>query len=244
MTQAAIRKLVADSVATALEARASTMANTNNPNMNSGLRRTPIVRKCTYEKFMSCQPFYFNGTEGAVGLIRWFKWTGSIFSRSNCAKKNKVKFSINTLTKEALFWWNLFSQPIGVKEAYKITWSEFKRLLIKKYCPHTEIKKMKEAITMTQKLIEQVLKHNSIQETNNHKRKLEDRLNTTNGNNNHYRSNNHSNDYHQQKNRRQETFKTYTATNGYTRNRPLCKKCTLHHIGPFTIRCRICNKIG
>nr|GEW51608.1 putative reverse transcriptase domain-containing protein [Tanacetum cinerariifolium] len=121
MTQAAIKKLVADSVATALKAQAAMMANTNNPNRNFGLRRTPIARNFTYEKFMSCQPFYFNGTEGAVGLIRWFKRTESIFSRSNCAKKNKVKFTINTLIEEALFWWNSFTQPIGVKEAYKIT---------------------------------------------------------------------------------------------------------------------------
>ncbi|GJR13192.1 hypothetical protein Tco_0795844 [Tanacetum coccineum] len=42
---------------------------------------------------------------------------------------------------------------IGIEEAYKITWSELKRLLIEKYCPQTEIKKMEEAITMTQKLI-------------------------------------------------------------------------------------------
>nr|GEV10841.1 hypothetical protein [Tanacetum cinerariifolium] len=124
MTQAAIRKLVASNVATALETQAATMANTNNPDRNSGLRRTHIARKCTYEKFMSCQPFYFNGMEGAVGLIRWLKQT---------------------------------ELPIGVKEAYKITWSEFKRLLMKKYCPQTKIKKMEEAITMTQKLIEQLL---------------------------------------------------------------------------------------
>nr|GEW14796.1 reverse transcriptase domain-containing protein [Tanacetum cinerariifolium] len=153
MTHAAIRKLVADSVATALKAQAATMASTNNPNRNSGLRKTPVARKCTYEKFMSYQPFYFNGTKGAVGLIHWFKQTESVFSRSNCAKKNKVKFAINTLTEEALFWWNSFAQPIGVKEAYNITWSKFKRLLIKKYYPQTKIKKMEEAITMTRKLI-------------------------------------------------------------------------------------------
>nr|GEX33522.1 reverse transcriptase domain-containing protein [Tanacetum cinerariifolium] len=90
MTHAAIRKLVVDSVAIALEAQAATMASTNNPNRNSGPRKTHVARKCTYEKFMSCQPFYFNGTEGAVGLIRWFKQAESVFSRSNCAKKNKV----------------------------------------------------------------------------------------------------------------------------------------------------------
>nr|GEV13262.1 hypothetical protein [Tanacetum cinerariifolium] len=36
MTHAAIRKLVADSVAIALEAQAATMSSTNNPNRNSG----------------------------------------------------------------------------------------------------------------------------------------------------------------------------------------------------------------
>nr|GEV89843.1 reverse transcriptase domain-containing protein [Tanacetum cinerariifolium] len=214
MTNPAIRKLVANSVATALEAQAATMVSTNNPNRNSGPRKTLVAKKCTYEKFMSYQPFYFNGTEGSVGLIHWFKWTKSVFSRSNYAKKNKVKFAINTLTEEDLFWWNSFAQPIGVKEAYKNTWSEFKRLLIKKYCPQTEIKKMEEAITMTQKLIEQVMKWNSVQKNNNHKRKLEDRRNTTNENNNNYRNNNRSNDHHQQHNRKQETFRTYTATNG------------------------------
>nr|GEU90572.1 reverse transcriptase domain-containing protein [Tanacetum cinerariifolium] len=124
---------------------------------NYGPRETPVARKCTYKEFMSCQPFYFNDTEGAVGLICWFERTESVFSRSNCAKKNKVKFSISTLTEEALFWWNSFAQPIGIEEAYKITWSEFKRLLIKKYCPQTEIKKMEEPITITQRLIEQDL---------------------------------------------------------------------------------------
>ncbi|GJT46321.1 putative reverse transcriptase domain-containing protein [Tanacetum coccineum] len=93
---------------------------------------------------MSCQPFNFKGTEGAVGLIRWFERTESVFLRSNCTKDCKVKFATGTLTEEALSWWNSFAQPIGIEEAYKITWSEFKKLLIKKYCPRTEIKKMED----------------------------------------------------------------------------------------------------
>ncbi|GJR62888.1 hypothetical protein Tco_1505050 [Tanacetum coccineum] len=107
MTQAAIKKLVAASVAAALEAQAATMASTNNP--NSGPRKTPVARKCTYDKFTSYQPFYFNGTEGAVSLIRWFKWIESVFSRRKCADKNKVKFAVNTLIEEALFWCNSFT---------------------------------------------------------------------------------------------------------------------------------------
>nr|GEY08907.1 putative reverse transcriptase domain-containing protein [Tanacetum cinerariifolium] len=75
MNQAAIRKLVADSVAVALEAQAATMANTDNTNTNTGQRETPVARKYSYKEFMSCQPFNFKVTEGAVGLIHWFERT-------------------------------------------------------------------------------------------------------------------------------------------------------------------------
>ncbi|GJX81090.1 putative reverse transcriptase domain-containing protein [Tanacetum coccineum] len=144
MSQAAIRKLVADSVFAALEAQATTMANADNTNRNTRQGETPVARKCSYKEFMSCQPFNFKGMEGAVSFIRWFKRTESVFSHSNCIDNCKVKFSTGTLTEEALFWWNSFSQPIGIEEAYKITWSKFKKLLIKKYCPRTEVKKMED----------------------------------------------------------------------------------------------------
>ncbi|GJZ51153.1 hypothetical protein Tco_0605668 [Tanacetum coccineum] len=99
--------LVLISVATFLEDTSYIMASTNNP--NSKPRKTPVARKCAYKKFTSYQLFYFNGTDGAVGLIRWFKRTESIFSHSKCAEKNKVRFAVSTLTKEALFWWNSFT---------------------------------------------------------------------------------------------------------------------------------------
>ncbi|GJR62740.1 putative reverse transcriptase domain-containing protein [Tanacetum coccineum] len=101
-------------------AQAATIANTDNTNRNTGQRETPIARKCSYKEFMSCQPFNFKGTEGAVGLIRWFERTELVFSRSNCTEDCKVKFSTGTLTEEALSWWNSFAQPIGIEEAYKI----------------------------------------------------------------------------------------------------------------------------
>ncbi|GKA93832.1 reverse transcriptase domain-containing protein [Tanacetum coccineum] len=144
MTQAAIKKLVADSVTTALEAQAATMANADNTNRNTREREAHVARKCSYKEFMSCQPINFKGSEGAVRLIRWFERTESVFSRSNYTKDCKVKFTTGTLTEEALSWWSSFAQPIGIEEAYKITWVEFKKLLIKKYCPRTKVKKMED----------------------------------------------------------------------------------------------------
>ncbi|GKB11041.1 hypothetical protein Tco_0844964 [Tanacetum coccineum] len=104
MIQTAIRKIVADSVVAAIKAQAVTMAGTNNPNRNTGHTGTPLARKGNYKEFISCQPLYFNGTEGAVGLICWFERTESVFSRSNCAKENKVTFATGILTDDALSW--------------------------------------------------------------------------------------------------------------------------------------------
>ncbi|GJT12107.1 reverse transcriptase domain-containing protein [Tanacetum coccineum] len=96
---------------------------------------------------------------------------------------------------------------------------------------------------------------------NDHKRKIEDRGNTTNNypkhnNNNHsnnhinknnypdnHNKNNHNNDYHQQQHRRQETIRTY-PTKKYHGNLPLYTRCTLHHTGVCTVKCQNCNKVG
>ncbi|GJW06133.1 reverse transcriptase domain-containing protein [Tanacetum coccineum] len=303
MTQAAIQQLIADGVAAALEAQAATMANTDR---NTKQNRTSITRTGNYKGFISCQPFYFNGTEGAVGLIRWFERTESVFSHSNCAGENNVTFSTGTLTDDALSWWNAYAQPIGIEQANKITWTELKRLVTNKYCPRTEVKKMEdefydlivkgndlktyirrfqelavlcpnmvpnteklmeafigglpqsiegnvtaskpqtleEATNIAQRLMDQILKHNSVQETNDHKRKFEDRRNIINNNyQNNCNNNNRNNDHHQHQNGRQETFRT-SGNHRYNGRHPLFRKCTLHHTGPCTVRCQNCNKVG
>ncbi|GJS39073.1 reverse transcriptase domain-containing protein [Tanacetum coccineum] len=115
MTQAAIKKLVADSVAAALEAQAVTMASTSNPNRNTGPTGTPVTKTGNYKEFISYQPFYFN-----------------------------VTFATGTLTDDALSWWNAYAQPVGIEQANKITWTELKRLLTNKYCHQTEVRKMED----------------------------------------------------------------------------------------------------
>ncbi|GJR60880.1 reverse transcriptase domain-containing protein [Tanacetum coccineum] len=315
MTQDAIRKLVADSVTAALEAQAATMANTSNPNRNTGPTGTPIVKMGNYKEFISCQPFYFNGTESAVGLIRWFERTESVFSRSRCAEEKKVTFATGTLTDDALSWWNAYAQPIGVEQANQITWTELKRLLTNKYYPRTEIRKMEEelynltvkgndlkpyvrrfqeltvlcpnmvpnneklleafigglprsiegnvtaskpqtleeAINIAQRLMDQVTKHTPMQVSSDNKRKFDDRrtFNNNSRSNNNYRNTNTNNRYnnHQlQQNRRQEAVRAYAVTpsgnNRYAGDLPLCKRCNLHHTGPCTGKCNICNKVG
>nr|GEZ27017.1 reverse transcriptase domain-containing protein [Tanacetum cinerariifolium] len=102
MTQATIRQLISDGIFAALEALAATMANTENPNRNLISRETPVAKRGNYKEFISCQPFYFNGIEGAVGLICWFERTESVFLRSKCAEEDRVTFATGTLTNDAL----------------------------------------------------------------------------------------------------------------------------------------------
>nr|GEX25401.1 putative reverse transcriptase domain, ribonuclease H-like domain, aspartic peptidase domain protein [Tanacetum cinerariifolium] len=89
MTQVAIRQLVVDSVSIALETQAAIMTNADNANRNHEPREAPVARKYSYKEFMSFQPFNFKGSEGAIGLIRWFERTESMFCRSNCTEDCK-----------------------------------------------------------------------------------------------------------------------------------------------------------
>ncbi|GJU03567.1 hypothetical protein Tco_1113905 [Tanacetum coccineum] len=200
---------------------------------------------------MSCQPINFKGLEGAVGLIRWFKGTESVFSYSNCTEDFKEKFAIGTLTEEALSCWNSFTQPIGIEEAYKITWVKFRKLLIKNIEGNVTASKsqtLEEAINIAQRLMDQVTKHTLMQVSSDYKRKFDDRRTFNNNNYRNTNTNNRYNNHQPQQNRRQETITSYAITptenNGYIGNRPLCKKCTLHHTGPCTVKCNTYNKVG
>ncbi|GJX76288.1 reverse transcriptase domain-containing protein [Tanacetum coccineum] len=206
MSQAAIKKLVADSISVTLETQAATMANAKNTNRNIRQIETPVARKCSYKEFMSCQPFNF-------------------------------KVLCPTMVPNSKKLMEVFIGGLPRSIEGNVTTSK----------PQT----LEEASTLTQRLMDQVIKHNFMQGTNDHKRKFNDRRTFTNKNNyqNNRNNNNNRNNYHQQQhNRRQETVRAYAATltknSRYTRSLPLCKKCTLHHTGPCSVKCQTCNKVG
>nr|GEV66771.1 reverse transcriptase domain-containing protein [Tanacetum cinerariifolium] len=120
------------------------MASTDKLNRNTGPRENLVAKRGSYKEFISCQPFYFNGTKGSVRLIHWFERTESVFSRSNCSEENKVTFATGTLTNDALSWWNAYAQPVRIEQANKTTWTKLKRLLTNKYCPRNKVKKMED----------------------------------------------------------------------------------------------------
>nr|GEU66510.1 retrotransposon protein, putative, Ty3-gypsy subclass [Tanacetum cinerariifolium] len=46
--------------------------NVNGNPIENGRGAMPVSHVCTYQDFMKCQPLNFKGTEGVVGLTRWF----------------------------------------------------------------------------------------------------------------------------------------------------------------------------
>ncbi|GKC06180.1 putative reverse transcriptase domain-containing protein, partial [Tanacetum coccineum] len=64
----------------------------------------PVARECTYHDFMKYQPLNLKGTEGVVGLIRWFEKMETMFHISNCLEKSQVKYITCTLLDSALTW--------------------------------------------------------------------------------------------------------------------------------------------
>nr|GEX98840.1 reverse transcriptase domain-containing protein [Tanacetum cinerariifolium] len=89
----------------------------NQNKRNGGARRNATVAKaCTYKDFLNCQPRNFSGTEGVVGLARWFEKIELVFRISNCPPNSQVKFATCTLLDGALTWWNSHVQTIGIDE--------------------------------------------------------------------------------------------------------------------------------
>ncbi|GKB86838.1 hypothetical protein Tco_0959110, partial [Tanacetum coccineum] len=52
ITLDAIQQLIANGIATALEAQAATMANADNPNRNTGPREIPVAKRGNYKEFI------------------------------------------------------------------------------------------------------------------------------------------------------------------------------------------------
>nr|GEU49891.1 putative reverse transcriptase domain-containing protein [Tanacetum cinerariifolium] len=135
-----------------LEIQTATMAEDDNPIRNTRPREIHVAKRGNYKEFISCQPFYFNGTEGVVGLICWFERTKSVFSRSNCAEENKVAFAAGTLTNDALSWWNAYAQPIGKEQANRME-DEFYNLSVKGNDLKTYVRRFQELAVLCPNIV-------------------------------------------------------------------------------------------
>ncbi|GKD77235.1 hypothetical protein Tco_1339856 [Tanacetum coccineum] len=147
-TQDAIKKLVTDSVSAALEAQAATMANTDN--INTGPREAPVARKCSYKEFMSCQPFNFKVKKIEDEFYNLTMKGHDLKTYVRRFKELEVLCPTMVPNSEKLMEVFIGGLPRSIKG--NVTASK----------PQT----LEEAITITQRLMDQVTKHNSMQGTN------------------------------------------------------------------------------
>ncbi|GJW18321.1 putative reverse transcriptase domain-containing protein [Tanacetum coccineum] len=120
-----VKKLVERRVAKAIEEYEKTRADSSNAGGSGSASTGGItdVHGCSYKTFMNGKPHSFKGTEGVVGLKRWFEKMEQVFEICKCAEDDKVKFTINV-----------------------------KAMMTTEYCPATEIQKMEQELwTLTLK---------------------------------------------------------------------------------------------
>ena len=123
MTQREMQRLIDQRVEAALAARPNEGVNSNDTNTRTLRSETIVVPQCKYSEFMHCQPTFFKGIEGAIGLMQWFERSETVFHLSECPEESKVKFAAGTLLGDAQTWWKAHVSTIGMEEAHKTTWT-------------------------------------------------------------------------------------------------------------------------
>nr|GFB95942.1 hypothetical protein [Tanacetum cinerariifolium] len=91
LTQEDVDQLVQDGIAAAIrdECKRVRRESTRAEGPVRGPVTAPIARECSFAGFMKCGPTQFYGTEGAVGLVRWFEKMENTFKISECAEVRK-----------------------------------------------------------------------------------------------------------------------------------------------------------
>ncbi|GJV56300.1 putative reverse transcriptase domain-containing protein [Tanacetum coccineum] len=222
---------------------------------NTGGTVVPEMHGCSYKTFMNGKPHSFKGTEGVVGLKRWFEKMEQVFEICKCAEDDKVKFAMCTFEGRAL---TCSDVRIGVylksKKIEKYIHGFPER--IKGNITSSKPATLHEAINMARELVEQSVQGRAARIRESNKRKWEDNQRNNNNNNHNYNNNhnnnnnnrNRNNNHHQQQNRRPETVRAYAAAPAggkiYAGNLPKCNRCNLHHHGPCPQKCQRCQRIG
>ncbi|GKA18813.1 putative reverse transcriptase domain-containing protein [Tanacetum coccineum] len=161
-----VKRLVEKRVAKAIEEYEKSRANLDSAGSSGGnpgnAGGTVNVQGCSHKTFMNGKPHSFNGTEGVVGLRRWIEKVEQVFEICKCTEEDKVMFAASTFEGRALTWWNGNVHTLGLFNAIRIPWIEFKTMMTTEYCPTAEIQKMEQELwTLT-------LKGDDIQAYNNH----------------------------------------------------------------------------
>ncbi|GKE52176.1 putative reverse transcriptase domain-containing protein [Tanacetum coccineum] len=117
MTQAAMRRLIKESVDAAIAVEQERQEKVRNDASGSG----PV--------------------KGAVELKR-FEKTKSVFGISKCTEDKKVRFAAATLEGPDLTWWNSKIETMSLETVNLMPWTEIKQLMTAEFCLIEEIQCM------------------------------------------------------------------------------------------------------
>ncbi|GJS39111.1 reverse transcriptase domain-containing protein [Tanacetum coccineum] len=242
MTQAAIRKLVADSVTAALEAQAATMASASNPNRNTNLTGTPAVKTGNYKECAEENKVTFaTGTLTDDALSWWnayaqpmgieqanqITWTelkrlltNKYCPRTEIRKMEEELYNLIVKGNDLKPYVRRFQElttlcPNMVPSTEKLLEAFIGGLpqSIEGNVTASKPQTLEEAINIAQRLMDQVTKHTPMQVSSDNKRKFDDRRTfNNNSRSNNYRNTNNRYNNRQQQNRRQEAGRAYAVT--------------------------------
>ncbi|GKD14540.1 putative reverse transcriptase domain-containing protein, partial [Tanacetum coccineum] len=111
-------------------------------NANGGNGGNGRNNGCTYKGFMACNPKEYDGKGGAIALTRWIKKMENVIDNSGYAENQKVKYSNSSFMNKDLTWWNTQVQVRGREAAIRMSWTDFKALLVEELCPSNEMEKL------------------------------------------------------------------------------------------------------
>nr|GFA83800.1 hypothetical protein [Tanacetum cinerariifolium] len=113
MSQAATERLITQRVNAALEAEQASRVN------EGGKEATQMKQ------------------EAKIGHLQFVN-SEMVFSISDCAERNKVKFAAATLQGKALTWWNSQVATLGLNVVIGKSWGDMKKMMLEGFCPDEE----------------------------------------------------------------------------------------------------------
>nr|GEX33652.1 hypothetical protein [Tanacetum cinerariifolium] len=226
----------------------------------TGPRTVRPTRECTYKDYLNCGPLKFNGTEGVIGLTRWFERTESVSSISNYPKENQTLKQMMTVKyyprdevkKLGVKLWNLKVKGTDIT-SYTLRFQEL-TLLCERMFPEEsdeieryvgglpkmirvnvmsyEPKSMQKAIEFTNDQMNQKLIGIADRQADN-KRKF-DNTSMNQQNQQPFKRNNNV----------ARAYATGSGEKPYRGTKPLCPKCNFYHDGPCRPKCTNCKRTG
>ena len=96
----------------------------------------------TFKQF-SDAPAKFSGADGATVLLQWFESIEDTLDYINYPENLKVKMAASAFHKAALTWRNAEKATRGRNAALALPWDEFKAIIVARFCPKHETRKLK-----------------------------------------------------------------------------------------------------